>query len=88
MSREIPMPRVAQTTLTQHILHNQPERFRGALSSLVTQIGVAAKVISAQVRRAGIIEVWGETGEVNVQGEEVQRLDRIANDTFISVLEQ
>ncbi|MBM4292528.1 MAG: class 1 fructose-bisphosphatase [Deltaproteobacteria bacterium] len=82
------MPRVAQTTLTQHILHNQPQRFRGALSTLITQIGVAAKMIAAQVRRAGIIEVWGETGEVNVQGEEVQRLDRIANDTFISVLEQ
>ena len=88
MSREIPMPREAQITLTQHILRHQSERFRGSLSSLVTQIGVAAKVISAQVRRAGIIEVWGQTGEVNVQGEEVQRLDEIANDTFISVLEQ
>lgn len=88
MSRQIPMPRQAQITLTQHILRHQSERFRGSLSSLVTQIGVAAKVISAQVRRAGIIEVWGQTGEVNVQGEEVQRLDEIANDTFISVLEQ
>jgi len=82
------MPRDAQITLTQHILRHQSERFRGSLSSLVTQIGVAAKVISAQVRRAGIIEVWGQTGEVNIQGEEVQRLDEIANDTFISVLEQ
>lgn len=82
------MPREAQITLTQHILRHQSERFRGPLSSLVTQIGVAAKVISAQVRRAGIIEVWGQTGEVNIQGEEVQRLDEIANDTFISVLEQ
>jgi fructose-1,6-bisphosphatase I len=88
MSREIPMPREAQITLTQHILRHQSERFRGSLSSLVTQIGVAAKVIAAQVRRAGIIEVWGNTGEVNVQGEEVQRLDELANDTFVSVLEQ
>jgi len=88
MSREIPLPRDAQITLTQHILRHQSERFRGSLSTLITQIGVAAKVIAAQVRRAGIIEVWGQTGEVNVQGEEVQRLDEIANDTFMSVLEQ
>ena len=77
-----------RTTLTQHIFHKQPDRFRGSLSSLVTQIGVAAKMISSHVRRAGIIEVWGETGVVNVQGEEVQKLDQIANDTFIEVLQQ
>ncbi|MCA9539216.1 MAG: class 1 fructose-bisphosphatase, partial [Myxococcales bacterium] len=59
---------------------------RGQFSALLTQIGVAGKLISAQVRRAGLIEVWGATGEVNVQGERVQKLDRIANDTFIEVL--
>lgn len=75
-------------TLTQHVLSKQeghPEA-RGQLSVLLTQIGVAGKLISAQVRRAGLIEVWGSTGETNVQGERVQKLDQIANDTFIEVL--
>ncbi len=75
-------------TLTQHVLSKQeghPEA-RGQLSALLTQIGVAGKLISAQVRRAGLIEVWGSTGETNVQGERVQKLDQIANDTFIEVL--
>lgn len=77
-----------RTTLTQHILSQRGERFNERLAALLTQIGVAAKLISSQVRRAGIIEVWGQTGEVNVQGEEVQKLDMIANNTFIEVLKR
>jgi len=75
-------------TLTQHVLSNQADHpdARGQLSALLTQIGVAGKLISAQVRRAGLIEVWGATGETNVQGERVQKLDQIANDTFVEVL--
>lgn len=75
-------------TLTQHVLRKQtryPEA-RGQFSSLLTQIGVAGKLIAAQVRRAGLIEIWGSTGDTNVQGEQVQKLDRIANDTFVEVL--
>lgn len=77
-------------TLTQHILRrqtNHPEA-RGQLSALLTQIGVAGKLISAQVRRAGLIEVWGSTGETNVQGETVQLLDRIAQDILVDVLQK
>ncbi|MEZ4270702.1 MAG: class 1 fructose-bisphosphatase [Myxococcota bacterium] len=75
-------------TLTQHILYKQrghPEA-SGELSALLTQIGVAGKLIQAQVRRAGIIEIWGSTGDTNVQGETVQKLDRIANDILIDIL--
>jgi len=75
-------------TLTQHILRNQDSHpdARGQFSALMTQIGVAGKLIAAQVRRAGLIEIWGSTGETNIQGERVQKLDRIANDTFVEVL--
>jgi fructose-1,6-bisphosphatase I len=75
-------------TLTQHIMNKQshhPEA-RGQLSALLTQIGVAGKLIQAQVRRAGLIEVWGSTGDTNVQGETVQVLDRIAQDELVNVL--
>jgi len=75
-------------TLTQHVLSIQEDHpeARGQLSALLTQIGVAGKLISAQVRRAGLIELWGATGTTNVQGERVQKLDQIANDTFVEVL--
>lgn len=82
------MAGTTQTTLTQHILRQQqthPEA-TGQLSALLTQIGVAGKLIAAQVRRAGLIEIWGSTDDTNVQGETVQKLDRIAQDTFVDTL--
>lgn len=78
-----------QTTLTQHIQRQQrghPEA-TGQLSALLTQLGVAGKLIAAQVRRAGLVEVWGVTGDTNVQGETVQKLDRLAQDTFVDTLQ-
>jgi fructose-1,6-bisphosphatase I len=53
---------------------------------LLTQVGVAGKLIAANVRRAGLIEVWGATDDTNLHGETVQKLDRIANDTMMDVL--
>jgi fructose-1,6-bisphosphatase I len=75
-------------TLTQHILRKQTQHpeARGQLSALLTQIGVAGKLIQAQVRRAGLIEVWGKTGDTNIQGESVQILDRLAQDDLVDVL--
>lgn len=77
-------------TLTQHIQRKQFEHpeATGHMSALLTQIGVAGKVIQAQVRRAGLIDVWGGTGDENVQGETVQKLDRISQDALVGVLSQ
>lgn len=82
-----PLPGI---TLTQHIMRRQGlhPAARGQLSQLLTQIGVAGKLIAAQVRRAGLIELWGATGETNVQGEKVQLLDRIAQDILVDVLQR
>ena len=88
MSNLAPSKPLPNLTLTQHIMRKQslhPDA-RGQLSALITQIGVAGKLIAAQVRRAGLIEVWGATGETNVQGETVQILDRIAQDILVDVL--
>lgn len=75
-------------TLTQHALEQglKKPNLGPQYSTLMTQIGVAGKLIAAQVRRAGLIEIWGTTGETNVQGERVQKLDQIANDTMVEVL--
>lgn len=58
----------------------------GMFTSLLNQISLAAKLISGRVRRAGLADVLGWTGETNVQGESVQKLDIIANETLIAVL--
>lgn len=60
---------------------------KGDFSSILSQIVFAAKVVSAQVAHAGLIEdILGRTGQKNVQGEEVQKLDVYANKVFINAL--
>jgi fructose-1,6-bisphosphatase I len=58
----------------------------GAFTSLLNQIGLAAKLITSKVRRAGLANVLGYTGETNVQGERVMKLDEVANETLIASL--
>ena len=58
----------------------------GAFTSLLNQIGLAAKLITSKVRRAGLANVLGYTGETNVQGEQVMKLDEVANETLIASL--
>lgn len=60
----------------------------GAFTSLLNQIGLSAKLITARVRRAGLSNVLGGTGEINVQGEAVQKLDDEANETLIQALKR
>lgn len=54
----------------------------GELSDLLYDIALAAKVISGYVRRAGLLDVLGRAGRINVQGEEQQKLDALANETI------
>lgn len=58
----------------------------GAFTSLLNQIGLAAKLITSKVRRAGLANILGYTGQTNVQGESVQKLDEEANETLLYVL--
>jgi len=58
----------------------------GELSGLLRSIGLAAKRVNAEVRRAGLVDILGNAGRTNVQGEEVQKLDAYANNEFIKVL--
>lgn len=57
----------------------------GEFSSLLTQIGLVGKLIAQDLRRAELINILGTTGEINVQGETVKKLDEIANETFLKV---
>lgn len=58
------------------------------LSNLVAQVGLVGKLIAQDLRRAGLLNILGTTGETNVQGETVKKLDEIANDTFLNVFRQ
>lgn len=75
-------------TIERHIAETQrrfPEA-RGNFSGLMNNIALAAKMISAHVNRAGLVDILGETGEENVQGERVMKLDHYANETLIRVV--
>lgn len=60
----------------------------GTFTSLLNQLCLAAKLITGRVRRAGLADVLGVTGDVNVQGETVQKLDVIANELLIATLKR
>lgn len=76
-------------TLYRHII-NEERKFpeaTGQLSDLLTDIALACKMISLEVNRAGLIDILGLTGEVNVQGEEVKKLDEYANNLLTNVMQ-
>jgi fructose-1,6-bisphosphatase I len=58
----------------------------GELSSLLRDIGLAAKRVNVEVNKAGLVDILGDAGTINVQGEEVKKLDVFANDQFTGVL--
>jgi fructose-1,6-bisphosphatase I len=75
-------------TIEQHIL-DQQRKFPGVsgdFSGLLYDIALAAKLVSKEVNRAGLGDLLGSLGEVNVQGEIVQKMDKYANELFIRVL--
>lgn len=58
----------------------------GQLTRLLTDIGVAAKIVNQQVNRAGLTNILGASGATNVQDEQQQKLDVFADDTFMRIL--
>ncbi|MCH8149864.1 MAG: class 1 fructose-bisphosphatase [Planctomycetes bacterium] len=76
-------------TIQQHIIERQklhhPDA-SGEFSWLLSGITLATKVIADHVRRAGLHDVLGSADQINVQGEEVQKLDLIANETIMACL--
>ncbi len=79
------------TTLSRHVLQ-QLQSFSAEaqdISALMNRIALAGKLIARRFSRAGLMEgVLGFTGETNVQGESVKKMDVYANDVFISVFKQ
>ena len=75
-------------TLGEYIIENQ-NSFKyssGELSRLINSIRLAAKVVNHEIRKAGLVDITGAAGEINVQGEAQQKLDVYANDKFKETL--
>lgn len=66
-------------TIERFILENQPREAKGDFTNLLYDIALAAKAIAHKTNRAGILDVLGRTGDVNVQGEMQQKLDVYAD---------
>jgi len=58
----------------------------GELSNLLRDMGLAAKRVNVEVNKAGLVDILGDAGTVNVQGEDVKKLDVFANNQFMGVL--
>jgi len=78
------------TTLGQFIIDRQQEipDAKGSFSDIFRAIELASKLVNRDVRKAGLVGILGNHGSTNVQGEEVKKLDVIANDTFKDFLEK
>jgi len=75
-------------TLGEFIIENQSAfpYSTGELSKLINAIRLAAKVVNHEVNKAGLVDIIGEIGETNIQGEEQKKLDVFANEKFIQAL--
>ena len=59
---------------------------KGELSSLLSHIGTAAKMVNKKINKAGLVDVIGRSGGINIQGENQQKLDVYADEVFINAL--
>jgi fructose-1,6-bisphosphatase I len=83
------MADVAVVTLDRHII--QEERLHpeatGALSNILGDLALAAKLIHREVAMAGLVDILGKAGKVNVQGEAVQKLDEFAQEVMYNAMD-
>ena len=75
-------------TIESHIMELQRlhPAASGDFTGLLNDISFAAKVVSREVNKAGLVDILGETGEQNIQGEFVQKLDEYANNVYLRCL--
>jgi fructose-1,6-bisphosphatase I len=93
MSDSLPSLRAAAvvgTTLREHVLQSMhaAKGATGEFTSLLNHISLAIRIINSRVRAAGLADLLGYTGETNVQGESVQKLDTFSNEVLMNVLER
>src|SRR5579863_9390779 len=83
-------PTVVGTTLEAHLIAGMrgTPGATGDFVSVLNALTLGIRIIHNRVRAAGLAGMLGYTGETNVQGEEVQKLDAFANDVLCTVLDR
>ncbi len=81
---------MAEITVTEHVLLHQKRSpyATGQFTALLYDLILSGKIISRRIGKAGLLDVLGGTGMVNVQGEHVQKMDEIANNVLIYRMER
>ena len=76
-------------TIERHIVEEERKHphATGAFSDILYEVTLAVQLISREVRRAGLIDIHGKTGDTNVHGEEVKKLDDFAHDVIFRALD-
>ena len=69
-------------TIERFILEKQPDYARGEFTNLLYDLALAAKIISHKTNRAGLVDILGRAGAVNIQGEVQQKLDVYADEVI------
>ncbi|MDT8322464.1 MAG: class 1 fructose-bisphosphatase [Bacteroidota bacterium] len=59
----------------------------GEFSTLLRNLALAVKIVSREVRRAGLVDILGRAESTNPSGEDVKKLDVFANHMIINALE-
>lgn len=79
-----------QISVTEHLQLHQKNipGATGRFTSLFNELILSAKIINRAVNKAGLVDVLGDTGETNIQGEQVQKLDEYANKILIHRLQR
>lgn len=72
-------------TIERFIVENQPDYARGEFTNLLYDIALAAKIIAVKTNRAGLVNILGQSGLENVQGERQQKLDLFADETIFNM---
>jgi len=83
------MANAVVVTIDRHIMEQErryPEA-TGRLSNILVDLALAAKIIHREVAMAGLVDILGATGTVNIQGETVQKLDQFAQDIIYNAMD-
>lgn len=72
-------------TIERFIFEHQPDYARGEFTNLLYDIALSAKLISLKTNRAGLSDILGDAGSINVQGEDQQKLDVYADDIIFRI---
>lgn len=75
-------------TLNEFIIQTQTAfpNAKGDFTRLLSHISIAAKIVNREVNKAGLVDILGDAGAKNIQGEDVKKLDIYADEQFIAAL--